>query len=172
MAREPRIKVGDVFILPTNDGRNVVGQVVALGEQPQLYYLAVFDEVISHDTPVERFLEATSSPVLFFGLSMNAKFKAGHWTMIGNKPVASNIKLPAYKETVGFPPKWEVVDYTGAKRRRATELEAELLPYRKIVSPMYFEVALRAHLGLEPWNDVFNTILPQGGVSSSDLFEH
>ncbi|WP_375431312.1 hypothetical protein [uncultured Friedmanniella sp.] len=58
----------------------------------------------------------------------------------------------------------------GTRRRPATEVEAELLHYRKVVSPMYFEVALRAHLGLEDWNDAFDCLKPQGGVRSADLF--
>jgi len=36
---------------------------------------------------------------------------------------------------------------------------------------MYFEVALRAELGLDSWNDAFDTLKPQGGVSSADLFD-
>jgi hypothetical protein len=170
MARTRRIKLGDVFTVPTNEGRNGVGQVVALGEQPQLYYLAVFDDVVPEDAPVNRLLTAVESPVLFLGLSMAAKFTAGHWTVVGTKPVGSQVRLPAYKVSIGFPPAWEIVDHTGTRRRPATELEAELLPYRKVVSPMYFEVALRAHLGLEPWHEAFDALKPQGVIRSSDLF--
>lgn len=170
MARRQKLKPGDVFVLPTGDGRVGVGQVVSSGEQPQLYYLAVFEDILPEDASVDRVLAATSTPVLFLGLSMAAKFTAGHWTVVAQAPVVEHVGLPAYKETVGFPPVWEVVDYSGSRRRRATDLEAELLPYRKVVSPMYFEVALRAHLGLEPWNDAFDTLKPRGGVSSADLF--
>jgi hypothetical protein len=170
MARTKRIKLGDVFILPTDEGRNGIGQVVALGEHPEYYYLAVFDDVVPEDTPVDRLLAGVESPVLFLGLSMAAKFTAGHWTVVGNRPVGSQVRLPAYKVSIGFPPAWEISDHTGTRRRPATDLEAELLPYRKVVSPMYFEVALKAHLGLEPWHEAFDALRPRGGISSSDLF--
>lgn len=170
MAKRSELKLGDVFVLPARDGRMAVGQVVALGEQPKLYYLAVFEDVLQEGAPLEQVLAATRSPVLLLGLTMAAKFTAGHWTVVTNAPVVEHVGLPAYKESVGFPPTWEVVDYSGSRRRLATDLEAELLPYRKVVSPMYFEVALRAHLGLESWNEAFDALRPSGRISSSDLF--
>lgn len=170
MARRKKLAEGDVFVIPTGDGRIGVGQVVGTGEQAQLYFLAVFEQVLPEDAGLDQVLGALRSPVLFLGLSMDAKVAAGHWTVVAREPVAEQVRLPAYKVSIGFPPSWEILDHTGTKRRPATELEAELLPFRKVVSPMYFEVALKAHLGLEPWNEAFDAIKPRGGVSSADLF--
>lgn len=163
-----RLKLGDVFTIPTGDGRVGIGQVV--GVSGPLFYFAVFDSVLEEDEAPVRLQLALQSPLLLLGLSMPAKVKVGDWKVIGKAPVDDRIRLPAYKEAVGFPPKYEVVDSTGTRRRRATDLEAEVLPYRKVVSPMYFEVAFQAHLGLTPWLDAFDAIRPKGGASTADMF--
>ncbi|WP_375431311.1 hypothetical protein [uncultured Friedmanniella sp.] len=77
MARRVALKLGDVFVVPTHEGRVGVGQVVGSGEQPQLYYLAVYEEVLPEDSSDEDVVAATQSPVLFLGLSMMAKIHRG-----------------------------------------------------------------------------------------------
>lgn len=58
----------------------------------------------------------------------------------------------------GRPPRCEVVDHTGSKRRAASPEEAAGLPHRKVVAPVRLERALRARLGLEPWLDAYETV--------------
>jgi hypothetical protein len=58
------------------------------------------------------------------------------------------------------PGAFDVVDYAGERRRRATDDEAESLPFRTIVAPIRLEKALRALHDLEPWDDVYDELRP------------
>lgn len=164
-----RLKVGDIFIVPTGDERAGVGQVVA-SYGKDAYYFAVFDRVVPSADAPDQAADAVHAPVLLLALSMDAKLHAGHWTVVGHDSVAPSIPLPAYKEAVGSPGRFEVVDYSGTKRRPATQIEASALPNRKVVAPVRLEKALRAHLGLEPWLDDFDELRARGQVTTADLF--
>lgn len=162
--------VGDVFVIPVGDGRAGVGQVVGR-YGADAYYFAVFDAVMPLELAKSRAVDAMSAPVLLLALSMDAKLHAGHWFTVGEAPVASDIPLPAYKEAVGTPVRFDVVDYSGTRRRPGTPLEVEALPYRKVVAPVRLEKALRAHLALEPWTDAFDELRPFGRPTTAEVFE-
>jgi hypothetical protein len=165
----PRLAVGDVFVLPVGDGRAGVGQIVGTYGK-DAYYFSIFDAVMPLDEAPDRASEALTARLLLLALSMDAKLHAGHWTVAMRASVAANVPLPAYKEDVGFPPRVEVVDYSGTKRRPATPVEAETLPNRKIVAPVRLEKALRASLGLEPWLDIFDELRAEGNVTTAEIF--
>nr|WP_255355568.1 Imm26 family immunity protein [Agromyces sp. Soil535] len=164
-----RPKLGDVFVVPLDDGKFGVGQVVGTYGK-ESYFFAIFDVVIPLEHANRQAVEAVDRPVLFLALSMDAKLYAGHWRVVGQEPVPPEVPLPAYKEAVGSPPNFEVVDYSGTRRRPATAAEAHTLPNRKVVAPVRVEKALRAHLGLEPWLDAFNELRPEGRATTADLF--
>ena len=168
MAR-PRLRVGDVFVVPTGDGRAGFGQIVAPYEKG-FYFFAIFDLAVPLDEAPSRFTEGLAAPVRFLALSMDAKLYVGHWYVVANAPVDPTIPLPAYKLSVGSPTNLEVVDYSGQRRRRATRAEAASLPYRDIVAPVLLERALRASLGLEPWLEPFDELRVENVVPSSSLF--
>ena len=164
-----RPKVGDVFVVPIGDGRAGIGQVVgAYGKDA--YYFAIFDSVLPIEEAESRLGEALEAPVLFLALSLDAKIHVGHWLVVGSAPVAESVPLPAYKEAVGVPPRFEVVDYSGNLRRAATEAEAAALPNRKVVAPVRLERALKAALGLEPWLEAFDELRVEGLTTTSDAF--
>jgi hypothetical protein len=164
-----RLRIGDVFVVPTGDDRAGVGQVVATYGK-DAYFFAIFDVVLPLDEAVDRAVEGLLAPVRFLALSMDAKLHAGHWTIVTQAPVNPRIPLPAYKEAVGVPSQVEVVDYSGTRRRPATSIEAEALPNRKVVAPVRLEKALRASLGLEPWLDIFEELRAEGRVTTADIF--
>jgi hypothetical protein len=162
-------QVGDIFIVPTGDGRAGIGQVVgAYGKDA--YFFAIFDLVLPVDVAAERAPEALSCSVLLLALSLDAKLHAGHWTIVAHGPVDASIPLPAYKEAVGRSTKFDVVDYTGDRRRPATRLEVETLPNRKVVAPVRLEKALQASLGLELWLEAFDELRPKRKTTTSDIF--
>ena len=167
MVRDP--KLGDVFVVPTGDGRAGVGQVVATYGK-DAYFFAIFDFVLPLDEVAERAVEGLSAPVLFLALSMDAKLYAGHWTVVAQAPVNPAIPLPAYKEAVDLATNIEVVDFSGERRRPATAAEAASLPNRKIVAPVRLERALRAALGLEPWLEPFDELRVENVVPSASVF--
>lgn len=161
--------IGDVFIVPTGDGRAGVGQVVSTYGK-DAYYFAVFDVVLPVDEAVEKAVEAAASQVLFLALSMDAKLHAGHWTVVAHAPINQAIPLPVYKEAVGSAMHVDVVDFSGTRRRRATPAEAASLPNRKVVAPVRLERALRANLGLEPWLEPFDELRVENIVSTASVF--
>jgi hypothetical protein len=162
-------KVGDVFIVPTGDDRAGIGQVVGTYGN-DAYFFAIFDLVLPADVAAERASEGLSCPVLFLTLSLDAKLHAGHWTVVAHAPVDASIPLPAYKEAVGRSTKFDVVDYTGSRRRQATRLEVETLPNRKVVAPVRLEKVLQASLGLEPWLEAFDELRPKGRITTADIW--
>ncbi len=168
MGRKPNL--GDVFLVPTGDGRAGVGQVVGTYGN-DAYYLAIFDLVLPLDQAVTRATEALSAPVLFLALSLDAKFHAGHWSVVTQAAVDPAIPLPAYKEAVGSPELVDVVDHTGGRRRRATPSEAATLPNRKVIAPVRLERALRASLGIEPWLEAFDELKVDSLTPSTAMFD-
>ncbi|HEX6875522.1 MAG TPA: hypothetical protein VF165_07675 [Nocardioidaceae bacterium] len=168
MTRTP--KVGDVFLVPTGDSRAGVGQVIgAYGKHAK--YLAIFSLVLPLDQAAARATEALTSGLLLLGLSLDAKFHAGYWTVVDHAPVHPDMPLPAYKEAVTTHDHIDVVDHSGLRRRRATRAEADLLPNRKVVAPVRLERALRVSLGLEPWLTAFDDLTPGSIVPSAAMFD-
>lgn len=162
------LHVGDVFTIPVGDGRAGIGQAVALYGN-DAYFLAVFDVVSDGSNPSLDTDVVADATVRFLALTLDAKIHAGHWRIIGRAPVRAGLPMPAYKEAVGTADHFDVVDYSGTKRRRATDAEVGLLPNRKIVAPVRLERALRASLGLEPWLEAFDD-LRIDGITSSQAF--
>lgn len=64
-----------------------------------------------------------------------------------------------------------VIDFEGTQWRPATALEKEIIPFRKTTSSIRFGRAIRAHMGLEPWNPAFDRIRVKDVVKSADIFE-
>ena len=135
------LAVGDVFTIPINSSRVGLGQVAATYLK-DAYYFAVFDVEASPDEiDID---DAIARPVILLALSFDAKVAAGDWTVVGRRPVRDDIPLPAVKEMVGGPKRVDVVDFSGTRRRAASDAEQEFLSYRNIVAPVRLEKALRA----------------------------
>lgn len=163
-------KVGDVFVIPTGDGRAGVGQVVGTyGDDA--FYFAIFDAALPEEQAATHAEDALSGQVLLLALSLDAKLHAGHWVVVATAEVDPAVPLPAYKESVGAPSNVEVVDYTGGRRRVANADEAADLPDRKVVAPVRLERALRASLGLEPWLAAFDGLKVENIVTTASMFD-
>ncbi len=67
------------------------------------YYFAIFDAVFPIDEAMGRAVETVRARPLLLALSLDAKLHAGDWTIVGSAPVAADVPLPAYKETVLTP---------------------------------------------------------------------
>lgn len=163
-----RLKVGDVFTVPIDDGRAGIGQIVATYGK-DAYYFAIFDVVAPNSGSIDL-EQALNARVVFLALSLDAKLAAGHWALVGHQPVRQDMPLPAFKEAVGSPDRIDVVDYAGEQRRPAEGAEAELLPNRKVVAPVRLEKALRAKHGLEPWTEAYSDLAPTDTMTTERLF--
>jgi hypothetical protein len=95
--------------------------------------------------------EVVEDDVALIALTTDALLHHGHWTVIGKAKVAEDsLPWPAYKEATA-PGVFDVVDYTGERRRPATSKEIRELPFRKIVAPFNLERALQAMHGKGEW---------------------
>jgi hypothetical protein len=161
--------VGDVFVIPIDDNRVGVGQAVAMyGEDS--YYLAIFEPTIDRD--LGELDSAIDGPILFLALTFDAKVWAGDWPVVGTRPVRPDMPLPAYKQMVGVPDRFDVVDYSGQRRRPARGTEAVWLSNRFSVAPIRLERALRAVHGVEPWDDAYAELRPSQIATTERLFGH
>lgn len=163
------LNVGDVFTVPLGDRGAGVGQVVGTYGK-SAFFFAIFETVLPVDRDDQDAVAAVAAPVLFVALSMDAKIHAGHWHILGFAPVAKDVPLPVYKEAVASPPRFDVVDYSGTRRRHASATEAQMLPYRKVVAPVRLEKALRAWLGMEPWLDVYDELRSDRLIATRNIF--
>lgn len=164
-----RAETGDVFLIPLDGDRACVGQVVAKHGEADLY-LAVFDSVVSAVDGELDLDEAVGLPLLFLMLSLDAKFRAGDWKIVGRARVRDDLPLPAYKLVDRIPSNIIVVDCSGTRERPATPGEAASLANRKVIAPVRLEKAVRAHYGLQPWLDVYDELRPDRRNTTQRLF--
>jgi hypothetical protein len=163
-----KLSVGDVFSVPIDADRVGYGQIVSpWGESGGHFYFAIFDWVGSADEAPD--IDAiVSAPLLLLALSMDALLFHQHWRVVGHHDVdGSAIPWPAYKEGVSPPGAFDVVDFTGTRRRPATDDEVERLPFRKVVAPIRVEKALRALRGDDPWDDGYDALRPVADDATS-----
>lgn len=160
--------VGDVFTVVIDEDRVGFGQIVGT-YGADAFYIAIFDAVGSDPSSIDL-EQAVRQRVLFLALSFDAKLVAGHWKIIGRRPVQDGMPLPAFKEAVGGPERIDVVDFSGTRRRPASAAEVDLLPNRKFVAPVRLERALRAKHGLEPWTEAYTELAPNESTTTERLF--
>lgn len=166
--RVPTLNDGDIFTIPLGDGRVAVGQIISSFHTA--YYVVVFDFAAPEDELPLRVSEALRAEPVLGGLTFDALIRHGHWKLVGNRPVDGKKFLPAYKTGADDMGNCMIEDFKGEVWRPATALEAEIIPFRGNTSPIRFEKAMKAHMGLEPWDESYERIRVGKGVTSADLF--
>jgi hypothetical protein len=156
-----KLEVGDVFSMPFDDERVTYGQIVERwGASGGHYYLAIYDAIRLREDNVDLD-DVVAQRVALLGISTDALLQHGHWQVVGNHAVdVDGIPWPAYKEGVSPPGTFDVVDYTGRRRRRATAEEIERLAFRPMPTPFVLEKAFQALNGIGDWHEVFDGLLP------------
>jgi hypothetical protein len=156
-----KLHVGDVFSVPFEQDRVTYGQIVdRWGTSGGHYYFAIYDAIHSRDEEVDLD-DVVGHRLALLGISTDALLQHGHWRVIGHHEVdAEGLPWPAYKEGVSPPGTFDVVDYTGQRRRRATADEVEQLPYRTMPTPFVLEKAFQALHGIGDWHAAFDRLLP------------
>lgn len=162
-------RTGDVFLIPTGDGRAGVGQSLVTFSSG-MFVLGVFTEAIPWEATAEQVTSALASGLLFEGVSMDGLIYHGDWPVVDNRPVDPDLPLPAFKETIHPSREVYVVDYDRKRRRPATEAEAAMLSKRNSQSPMLFQNAFRAWLGLDEWKEYYDLLRVENIVPTRIIF--
>lgn len=169
-SRKRCLRIGDLIAIPLDGDRIAIAQVVGSYLKKAYYFSVLAEPCKAKDLKcVESRLDGE---IAFLALSFDAKVAAGHWAVIGYRNVdSSRIPFPAYVEGVSPPGSFEVVDYSGQRRRAATLEDTYDLGPRTIVAPVRIEKAIRAFHGLEPWNAVYDDLrLPSESATSNYWF--
>lgn len=163
-----RLELGDVFAIPLDGSRAGIGQVVATYGQGAFYF-AIFDLLVHPDAAEASIDEALTADLLFLAPSLDSRLPVPYLTVIGTRPVRPGLPLPAHRE-VDADNLVQVVDFSGRRRRPATDDEARRLQNRRFVAPLRLARALRATAGMEPWQDSYADLVPDDELSSDRLF--
>ena len=163
-----RLELGDVFALPLDDSRAGIGQVVATYGQGAFYF-AIFDLLVPPGQAEANIDRALACDLLFLAPSLDTRLPVPYLTVVGSRPVREGLPLPAHREVDGEN-LVHVVDYSGRRRRRATDEEARRLQNRRFIAPLRLARALRASAGLEPWTDAYAALVPDDELSTARLF--
>lgn len=159
---------GDIFTIPLGDGRVSVGQIISSFHTA--CYIVIFDFAAPEEELPSRLPEALNAEPILAGLTFDALIGHGHWKLLGNRQVDGKKYLPAYKTGTAEMGNCMIEDFKGEVWRPATAAEAEIIPFRGNTSPIRFEKAMKAHMGLEPWDESYERIRARNVVTSADLF--
>jgi hypothetical protein len=153
-----RVSLGDVFTIPVDERR--VGYAQAVSGNRLSFFFAVFTRVdpIGARPDIDALVAAV--PTFLVETTIN-KINEGSWVKVGRGPVAADMPFPAFL----IPRQGEVFvgDHFGTRVRLATPSERDQLSNRFSVSPVRLEKALRAELGLDPWQEDFDRLRPGPG---------
>lgn len=159
-------KVGDVFLIPVDESRRGIGQVV--GDWKGELYVVIFRSVHnSEDVDPESI--ASEVPLLA-ALSLDAKIYNGDWKVIGNfRGNIERIPQPTYKVNQDGKVFLESRDRTIS--RPASPSESEALRFRTVVAPVRLERALKAICGIGEWNEKFDELRADYAFASSRFID-
>lgn len=156
-----RVKLGDVFLMPIDQVRNGLGQIV--GDWKGELYVVVFDKVVNNDVAVST---VDGAPIQFAALTLDAKLHHGDWRIIGNyQDNLGTIPQPWFKVSQGTDMYIEARDrsYT----RKATSSEGAMLRLRTVVAPVRLETALKAMHGIGDWHSRFDDLKADYAVETA-----
>ncbi len=160
MARREAMKVaqGDVFGVPLGPDKVALGQVVARPSSGQIW-IAIFWPPSQTLEVNDRLEDLIATPPVLLGQTYDLFLMSGRWPRIKNSGVAAAIPWPVFK-IASAPGVYEVVDHEGIVRRRASNDEAEKLPFESVLSPAGVEMAVAALAGAAEWREMFNQLRP------------
>lgn len=150
---KPQIRLGDIFRFPASASIWGYGQVLLSSD---LQYVVVFSP---ESKDIIKNTISNCNP-LFHGWTADAKFITGDWEVVENAPPI-HFTFPNYK--VNVEERFWVTDVQGRLLREATRSESMSLLYRSSHSPIAFEKAFQAYLGMRPWESRFNDLLLANG---------
>jgi hypothetical protein len=139
------LKAGDLFRIPTPDGRYGVGQIARGGV---VMWIVVFRDLFSELTTPQ---DLGACDLLLSAWTTDAFFFHGRWIVCGNSPVAED-RIPRPSYVVQQDGEFFVESFDGSELRPATQFDLNLLKYRFNVAPIRVQNALLAHHGFGVWD--------------------
>lgn len=148
-------QIGDVFKIGLSASSLGFGQIIDTYKAKMLL-VAIFDVQRAADLPVA--IEGVlASSAIFVCNTLDALLWHGRWQVIGQVPPDhERFPLPNYKVDIGG--RLMVENFGATKARAATPPELDLLDFRTCYAPIGVENALKAHFGLQPWEDRFDAL--------------
>lgn len=147
-----KLKQGDIFDIPSPDGRKGFGQIVVAGKT--LYVVVFLGLRMEAPTPTE----IVGEDILLTGWTVDALIHHGRWSVVGNhQPRMERIPFPNYKVVMNGV---ECVrDFFDTTLRPATAKEAALLDHQTTVAPIRYQKAFLAHYGFGEWLPEFEPLM-------------
>ncbi len=90
------VHVGDVFLIPVDEDRQAVGQIVARYRLTELYCLVVFDDIVRSGEAPPSMEPRSDRAIIFVASTFDAMLEDGWWRTLGNSAPCA-VQLPAYK---------------------------------------------------------------------------
>ncbi len=155
--------VGDVFVLPLDEGRYGIGQLA--GDWKGELYIVIYDKIVSANAVP---LDVNDAPIAFAALTLDAKLHRGDWHIVGNhRENLKTIPQPWFKVSVEGRPYVESRDRSVT--RPASAEENTLLRLRTVVAPVRLENALKASYGIGEWLPRFDELRANYAFESAEL---
>ncbi|WP_159573077.1 Imm26 family immunity protein [Curtobacterium sp. 18060] len=163
------VAVGDVFTVPLDDSKVVLGQVI--GKYTKALYVIIFDLVAPvRSVQTLHFSDVTAATPLLARMTLDARFRPGMWQIVGNSIPDHRRFLPAFSHGSEDYDGVHVTNFDGSRMRRATADDARRVPHLTVDSPMDVGKAVRAHHGLEPRRPVYDDLRYRPTPTSWELF--
>lgn len=156
-----KLAPGDIFIIANENLPHAI-QIV------DIFKGALY--VCSYEIPADRQdnVSLVGARPIFGTLTLDALIYHGYWQKYGHSvDNLSEIKLPLYK--VEFDGRTYIESFRGELLRPARPAEAEQLRYRTVVAPVRLDKAIKAFLGMQPWDLAYEDLKYEYSEQSSSL---
>ena len=160
-----KLNDGDVFQILIDEANCVFGQVIFANPKLFPIYIVVFQPEFEIDQ--DHSLETIcSSEIALVGGSTGGRIDHGFWKIVGNsKPNIARIPRPKFITNIRSKP--VIVDFDGKVLRKAKR--KDMMKYHNIwsISPMGFEMAIKALHGKNDWLTHFDKMLYDDAIKQS-----
>lgn len=151
MGKRVKLKAGDIFRFQSDAGLVGAGQIIDPGE---VFYITILQPALQDPIEVNT---VPTDDILLCGWTTDALFFHGKWRVIGNRPVPRD-QVPKPCSKVQIEGRTWIQDHRGKPFRRATDFEAEQLPFQSSRSPGIYADAFEAHHGMSEWLPYYDKI--------------
>jgi hypothetical protein len=157
------IDPGLVFAIPLAEKTFGFGQLIAW--QRPIFYMAGYD--MKADSPDVNEHDMRKARPVLLGNFFDILIRNGRWLPIG-KQETPKVPFPCFK--IKIEDKFRVESWDRQQMREATSDECSTLQFRSNHSAIVLENALKAYLGLSPWEPRFDSLKVDAVAKSSRMF--